>query len=297
MQEKPRKLRFNGDRASYFLITLPAFLLYSFFYVYSVILGFSHSLTDWDGLSRKYGYIGFENYVKIFGSKRYWESVGITVRYALCIVVLTIVVGVFLAVVLNSLKRFKTFVKSVFFFPTMISAVAVALIWDQMFYRAWPTIGGLLGFENVTSPLSHPFTAFLSVVFVNMWQAICMPTVIFMAGLQSIPSELYESAVIDGATRSEQFRYITLPHLVPMITVNGVMALKSGITAFDYAFAMTGGGPARATMLVGIKIYDDAFAASRYSRACAEAVTLFILIAVLSLIQTRLSSKSGVNDR
>ena len=284
MQAKPRKLRFNGDRASYFLITLPAFLLYSFFYVYSVILGFSHSLTDWDGLSRKYGYIGFENYVKIFNSSRYWDSVGITVRYALCIVVLTIVVGVFLAVVLNSLKRFKTFVKSVFFFPTMISAVAVALIWDQMFYRAWPTIGGLLGFENVTSPLSHPFTAFLSVVFVNMWQAICMPTVIFMAGLQSIPSELYESAVIDGATRAQQFRYITLPHLVPMITVNGVMALKSGITAFDYAFAMTGGGPARATMLVGIKIYDDAFAASRYSRACAEAVTLFILIAVLSFI-------------
>lgn len=296
MQEKPRKLRINGDRASYFLITLPAFLLYSFFYVYSVILGFSHSLTDWDGLSRKYGYIGFENYLKIFDSKKYWESIGITIRYALCIVLLTIVVGVTLAVVLNSLKRFKTFVKSVFFFPTMISAVAVALIWDQMFYRAWPTIGGMLGFENVTSPLSNPVTAFMSVVFVNMWQAICIPTVIFMAGLQSIPSELYESAVIDGATRPQQFRYITLPHLMPMITVNGVMALKSGITAFDYAFAMTGGGPARATMLIGIKIYDDAFQASRYSRACAEAVTLFVIIAVLSAIQTKLSSGSGVND-
>lgn len=293
MQNKPRRV--NGDRVSYFLISLPALLLYSFFYVYSVLLGFSHSLTDWDGLSRKYSFIGFENYAKIFDSKRYWESIFITLRYAIAIVVLTIVLGVLLAVVLNSVKRFKTFFKSVFFFPTMISAVAVALIWDQMFYRAWPYVLGAMGFTDVTSPLSSPTSALIAVIFVNMWQAICIPTVIFIAGLQSIPTELYESAVIDGATRTQQFRYITLPHLMPMVTVNGILALKSGITAFDYAYAMTGGGPARATMLIGIKIYDDAFQASRYSVACAEAVTLFVIIAILSAVQTKISSRNGVN--
>ena len=295
MQGNTRKPRFNGDGITYFLITLPAFGLYSFFYVYSMILGFSHSLTDWDGLSRVYNYIGFANYAKLFAAKRYWESIRITLKYAVAIVVLTVVVGILLAVTLNSLKRFRTFIKSVFFFPTMISAVAVALIWDQMFYRAMPTVLTMLGFQNVVSPLSNPTSALLAVIFVNMWQAICIPTVIFIAGLQSIPTELYESAVIDGARTLQQFRYITLPHLLPMVTVNAILALKSGVTAFDYAYAMTGGGPARATMLIGIKVYDDAFKSSRYSMACAEAVTLFLIIAVLSFFQTRLSSGSEVN--
>ena len=287
--------RINGDRATYFLITLPAFLLYSFFYVYSVILGFAHSLTDWNGLDRTYSYIGFKNYSKLFASSSYWDSIAITVRYAICIVVLTIVLGVVLALTLNSLKRFKTLTKAIFFFPTMISAVAVALIWDQMFYRAWPKIWEALGVQNVTSPLSKKGSAFVAVVFVNMWQAICMPTVIFLAGLQSVPTELYESAVIDGAKRTQQFFYITLPFLMPLVVVNGILALKSGITAFDYAYAMTGGGPAKATMLIGIKIYDDAFQAQRYSRACAEAVTLFLLIAALSFVQTRFSNRNEVN--
>jgi raffinose/stachyose/melibiose transport system permease protein len=289
--------RFNADKATFLIITIPALVLYTFFYIYSVVMGFFYSATDWDGLARSYDFIGFGNYLKVLGNKRFFDSTFITLRYALVMVLGTVVLGVLLAVAINSVKRFKTFFKSVYFFPAMISSVAIALIWDQVFYRALPGVVSLLGMGGAfKSPLGDKSQALYAVLFVNMWQALAMPTVIFLAGLQSIPGELYESAVIDGASMFNQFRYITLPYLVPTISVNAILALKSGITAFDYAFALTGGGPARSTMLIGIKIYQDAFGDTpNFCLANTEAVLLFIVIAALSLVQLALSNRSGVN--
>ncbi len=292
-----RRKQFNADKATFLIITIPALALYTFFYIYSVIMGFLYSTTNWDGLARSYDFIGLANYVKVLGNKRFFESTGITIRYALIMVAGTVVLGVILAVAINSIKRFKTFFKSVYFFPAMISSVAIALIWDQVYYRALPTFATLLGFgDTFKSPLGSKTMALYAVLFVNLWQALAMPTVIFLAGLQSIPEELYESAVIDGASMFNQFRYVTLPYLVPTISVNAILALKSGITAFDYAFALTSGGPARSTMLIGIKIYQDAFGDTpNFCIANTEAVLLFIVIAVLSAAQLLLSSRSGVN--
>ena len=286
----------NRDRASFFIITLPALLLYSFFYIYSVVLGFYYSMTDWDGLSRKFNFVWFENYGKILKNKAFFNSVTVTFRYAILMVVFTIVIGVLLAVALNSVKRCKTFFKSVYFFPAMISSVAVALIWDQVFIRALPNLAPLFGLENIASPLGNKQWALYAVLFVNLWQSLAMPTVIFIAGMQSIPDELYESAVIDGASMFDQFRFVPLPYLVPTITVNAILTLKGGITSFDYAKALTGGGPARSTMLIGIKIYIDAFGDTpKFSIANTESVLLFLVIALLSIVQLIISSRSGVN--
>lgn len=292
-----RKKGINTDRLSFFIISVPALALYSFFYIYSVALGFYYSMTDWDGLARSYGFVGFDNFRKLLGNKAFYNSIGITFRYALLMVVFTIVVGVILAVSLNSVKRFKTFFKSIYFFPAMISSVAIALIWDQVFMRALPSLGALVGIQDLASPLGSKQTALYAVLFVNLWQSLAMPTVIFIAGLQTIPDELYESALIDGASMFDQFRFVTLPYLVPTITVNAILTLKSGITAFDYAKALTNGGPARSTMLVGIKIYIDAFGDTpKFSIANAESVMLFVVIALLSVVQITISSRSGVNN-
>ncbi len=287
----------NSDQATFLAITIPALGLYTFFYIYSVIMGFAYSTTNWDGLARSYDFIGLANYVKVLGSKRFFQSTFITLHYALIMVAGTVILGVALAVAINSLKRFKTFFRSAFFFPAMISSVAIALIWDQVFYRTLPTFATMLGYGEVfRSPLGSKTMALYAILFVNLWQALAMPTVIFLAGLQSVPEELYESSVIDGASMFQQFRYITLPYLVPTISVNAILALKSGITAFDYAFALTGGGPARSTMLIGIKIYQDAFGDTpNFCIANTEAVLLFLVIALLSAVQLYISSRSGVN--
>ena len=207
-----------------------------------------------------------------------------------CITILSLII----ALVLNSVKRFKVFTKSVFFFPAMLGSVAVALIWDQMFYQLIPALGRMVGL-NLQTPLAGSKTAIYGVLFVNVWQAVAMPTIILLAGLQSIPEDLFESAMIDGASRCQSFRYITLPFLVPTLTVNMVLNLKAGITTFDYAFALTGGGPNRATEFIGLMIYNDGFKDSNFAAANAKAVVLALIIAILSFVQIKQSQKHEIN--
>ena len=107
-----------------------------------------------------------------------------------------------------------------------------------------------------------------AVVFVQIWQAVAMPTVIFIAGLQQIPEEQYESAKIDGATAFQRFRYVTFPYLLPTVTVNLILTIKQGFTSFDFPYALTGGGPVRATEVIGILIYNDAFKICDFHGKC-----------------------------
>lgn len=287
---KSKKL--NLDKYTFFGFTIIPLILYSFFYVYSVITGIKFSFTDWDGLSPDYNYIGFDNYIKLFKNPGFWSSLRITFVYAAILVIGVIVLSLILALSLNSLKCFKTLTKSIFFIPAMIGGVTISLIWDQLFYRVVPQIGQFLGIEWLSqSPLASKSTALLAVVFVNIWQAVAMPTIIFLAGLQSIPEDLYESAMMDGAGVFKRFRYITFPSILPTITVNFVLILKAGFTSFDFAYALTGGGPVKSTELIGIMIYDDAFMNLRFSLANAEACILFVIVAIVSIIQISITNK------
>ena len=124
-------------------------------------------------------------------------------------------------------------------------------------------------------------TALVAIVLVNIWKSVALPTVIFLAGLQTIDEQIYESAMIDGATIFQRFRHITLPFLLPTITVNLVLLLKQGFTTFDFPYAMTGGGPVKSTEVIGVLIYNDAFENMRFSIANSQAIILFFIIATI----------------
>lgn len=281
---------------TFFAFTIIPVILYTVFYVISVINGVKYSFTNWDGMSADYKFIGLKNYSLLFRDKNFWNSVKNTVIYTVLLVAGVIIISLILAISLNSIKRFKTLIKSVYFVPAMIGGVTIALIWDQLFYRVVPVIGKALNIGWLSkSLLMTQKTALPAVVFVQTWQAVAIPTVIFIAGLQQIPEEQYESAMIDGATSFQRFRYITMPYLLPTVTVNLVLTIKQGFTSFDFPFALTGGGPVRSTELVGILIYNDAFKNMRFSLANAEACLLFIVVAIFSLTQLKLTSKGG-ND-
>ena len=293
---KTTKWRVPG-KAVYFAFTVIPVALYTFFYVVSVVTGVKYSFTDWDGMSVDYDYVGFKNYMLLFKNPNFLGSLKTTLFYSCMLVVVVILASLLLSISLNSLRWFKTFVKSIFFVPAMIGGVTIALIWDQLFYRVVPLIGQLLGIGWLSqSLLMTGKTALPAVVFVQAWQAVAMPTVIFIAGLQQIPEEQYESAKIDGATAFERFRYITMPYLLPTVTVNLVLTIKQGFTSFDFPYALTGGGPVRATEVIGILIYNDAFKNMRFSVANAEACILFVVVAAFSLTQLKLTSKGGVNE-
>lgn len=290
------KKRISG-KVIYFSFTIIPVLLYSFFYVFSVISGIRYSFTNWDGMSLKYDFIGFKNYITLFKNPNFWGSLKTTVFYSVLLVVGVISLSLLLSLSLNSLKKFKTFTKSIYFIPAMIGGITIALIWDQLFYRVVPLLGQVLGIKWLSqSLLMTGKTALPAVVFVHIWQAVALPTVIFIAGLQQIPDEQYESAKIDGATLFQEFWYITFPYLLPTLTVNVVLMVKQGFTSFDFPFALTGGGPVRATEVIGISIYNDAFKNMRFGMANAEACVLFLLVAAFSLTQLKITSKGGETE-
>ena len=293
MYKKKKSSGLSG-KYIYFGFTIIPVLLYSFFYVVSVINGVRYSFTDWDVMSQEFHFVGFKNYASLLRNPNFWNSMKTTVCYSILLVTGVILTSLALAISLNSLKRFKTFTKSIFFIPAMIGGVTIALIWDQLYYRVVPVIGQLLGIKWMSqSLLMTGKTALPAVVFVQIWQAVALPTVIFIAGLQQIPEEQFESAKIDGATAFQRFRYITMPFLLPTVTVNLVLTIKQGFTSFDFPFALTGGGPVRSTEVIGILIYNDAFKNLRFSVANAEACLLFLVVAVFSLTQLKLTSRGG----
>lgn len=278
----------------YFSFTIIPVVLYSIFYVFSVISGVRYSFTNWDGMSLEYDFIGFKNYIALLKNPNFWGSLKTTICYSVLLVTGVILLSLLLALSLNSLKKFKTFIKSIYFIPAMIGGITIALIWDQLFYRVVPLLGQALNIEWLSqSLLMTGKTALPAVVFVHIWQAVALPTVIFIAGLQQIPDEQYESAKIDGATLFQEFRYITFPYLLPTLTVNLVLMVKQGFTSFDFPFALTGGGPVRATEVIGISIYNDAFKNARFGMANAEACILFVLVAIFSLTQLKITSRGG----
>ena len=277
-----------SDRLTYLGFTLIPLGLYATFYVFQVITGLFYSFTDWNGMSPHFKLVGLRNYAILFSNPNFWRSLWTTALYAFFLVAITMVLALVLSLALDSLKTFKTFTKAVYFIPAMLGSVTVALIWNQMYLRVFPFLGRAMNLDFLkVNPLGSPKTALLATVFINVWQAVAIPTLIFIAGLQSIPREQYEAAGIDGASPLQRFRYVTLPGLFPLFIVNLVLLIKAGFTAFDYPYTLTGGGPARAVEVISIAIINDAFTNFRFSIANAEAAVLFIIIAGISIVQIR----------
>jgi raffinose/stachyose/melibiose transport system permease protein len=286
-----------SDRLTYLGFTLVPLGLYCTFYVFQVLSGIFYSFTDWNGMSPAYKLVGFKNYGFLLKSPVFWRSMTTTFKYALLLVFLTILVSLILALCLDTYQRkgLKAFTKAIFFIPAMLSSVTVALIWNQLFYRAIPLIGSSFNIDILkASPLGNPRTTLPATVFINVWQSVAIPTIIFIAGLQSIPRELYESAQMDGASPLQRFHSITFPFILPTFVVNMVLLVKSGFTTFDYPYALTGGGPVRATEVISISIVNDAFQTYRFAMANAEAMLLFVIIACISIVQIRLSARRSI---
>jgi raffinose/stachyose/melibiose transport system permease protein len=142
--------------------------------------------------------------------------------------------------------------------------------------------------------LSRRDTAFFGLLFVHIWQGLAIPTVLFLAGLQVIPEELMEAAMIDGANKMQRFRQITIPFLMPIISIVLVLTLKSGLVVFEYIVAMTSGGPAGSTESLAFLIYNHGFVERRFSTAIAEAIMMAVIICTISFIQIAWSNKRKV---
>ena len=278
-----------------FIFTVPATVLYCIFFIYPIAIGIMYSFTDWNGLAKDFKFIGLANYIEAFTNKRLQNAVLFNIKFTILAVILVVGISLILALIFNSDIRLKSFFRGIFFFPAVLGMLVVGLIFNEIFYRVVPVIGKAMNISWLsTNILASKSTAMYGVLIVHVWLAVAMATVMLLAGLQSTPMELYEAAELDGANKWQRFRYITMPFLLPVLSVVLILQIKNGLTVYDIIVALTNGGPGGATESLSILIYNHGFKEVKFSYAIAEAIILTIVICAISFVQTSISNKKKV---
>ena len=281
---------------TYGLFCLPGFIAYCVFLIFPILMGIYYSFMDWNGISKSYNFIGFANYAKLFTDKKFGEALLFNFRYSIMLIVGVVVISVVLALLLNKEFKGRSFFRTLYFLPAVLSMITVSLVFKQVFFYVLPAIGKALGIEALsTNILASKQNAIYGVLFVHLWQGVALPTLLFLAGLQPIPTELYEAAAIDGANGWQQFKHITVAYLIPTLSVVLVLLVKQGLMVFDYVKSMTAGGPGTATQTIALLIYNNGFERNRYSYSIAQAIATGVIIALISAIQIQASNRKKVD--
>jgi raffinose/stachyose/melibiose transport system permease protein len=246
------------------------------------------AFTDWNGINPTYEYIGFENFQNLWDTPLVRDAIVRTLVIAICITVVQNAIGLLLALGVNSNIKSRNFLRVFLFAPAVLTPVVVAYLWRNILAPegALNALLGAIGLDSLEQAwLGDSDYAMWSVIGIVVWQFAGYSMVIFLAGLQSIPREIYEAAEVDGASRWSRFWHIERPLLAPAITINLMLSIIGGIKLFDQIYATTGGGPANATENLSTLIYQYAFNSGRFSFAIAMAVVLTILVAVFAFAQ------------
>jgi multiple sugar transport system permease protein/raffinose/stachyose/melibiose transport system permease protein len=275
---------------SLLVFILPSTLIYTLFVMYPSVSGLYYSLTNWDGISPSYKLIGLDNFRDIFHDPLFYKAVKNSFTFAIIVVIIKNAIALWFAVLLDKKLKFTGFFRSVFFLPAILSSIIVAYTWVTIFnpvFGSWQTIFQALGLESIAKLdlLGSKSTALYTVAFVSIWQNMGYAMVIYLAGLQTIPGELYESAGMDGAGRWKQFWHVTFPLVAPAITINLILSTINTLKEFDLVYILTGGGPFDASQVIGTAIYKIAFETNRFGYGIAMSLILFVIIATVSLGQ------------
>jgi raffinose/stachyose/melibiose transport system permease protein len=273
---------------AYYLMVLPALALFLLFHTFPVLQGVYYSLTNYAGYGR-YDFVGLNNYINLFQDSRVWDSYVFTFQFALVATVLTNLIALAIALGLNGKIRFRNTLRGVFFIPNVLAILIVGYIFNYLFSNSLPYIAEKLGIGALsTSILADPELAWVGVVILAVWQAMAFNVIIYLAGLQTVPEDLYEAATLDGAGAWQRFRSVTLPLIGPFVTINMVLALRNFLQVFDHIAALTKGGPGTSTTSVAYLIYNGGLNGGEYAYQTANAVVFFICIVVISIFQLRI---------
>ncbi|MDL2317607.1 sugar ABC transporter permease [Eubacteriales bacterium OttesenSCG-928-A19] len=283
---RPRTWAYYKNSLAYASLYMPALILYLLFVIIPLVGAFFYSFTDWNGINPSFNMVGLRNYAELFRDPNVMRTVGTTFKYTITITVMCNLVALLLALALNMKLKTRNIMRSVYFLPSVLSGLIVGYIWSFMFTDPLMQFGKLIGNPVLgRNALSSREWAIFAAAGVTVWRSAGWYMMIYIAGLQGIPSELVEAAAIDGANPWQRTRHITLPLLAPSFTVNIILAFERGLKDFDSIFALTGGGPGDATLTIAINIYRQSFFFSRAGYGTAIGIMLFLLVAGLSLVQ------------
>lgn len=275
---------------SIYLFFLPGLLLYAIFFIYPTISALFYSFTNWDGLSSSFQFVGISNYERAFtGDTIFRKTIGNNLKFMLVVVVFQTLVALAFAMIVLKNTKTTIFLRALYFFPTILSSVSVAFIWSFIYDPSLGILNQLLelvGLEFLTQNwLGNANIAIYSLAVTQIWFHAGQMLIIFVAGLQAIPDELYEVAKIEGANKWQTFRSVTWPLLAPSATIVVAYTTIQSFKAFDLVFAMTGGGPNNSTQIVATYIFDIAFRSYQFGYASAISVIFMIIIAIITFLQ------------
>ncbi|NMB46695.1 MAG: sugar ABC transporter permease [Firmicutes bacterium] len=268
-----------------YLLLAPNLLIFGLFRHFPALYGFVMSFFSWSVIGKP-KFLGTANYAKLLQDEIFWKALGVTVKYTLLTVLPGMVVSLALALLVNRTWRGIKLFRTIYYVPVITSTVIVAILWRWFYDSGANYFMNLLGLPEVMW-LADPRFALPSLAIMSIWKNAGYNMVLFLAGLQSIPSELYESASIDGAGGGRQFWHVTLPLLKPITMFILIMSMISSFQVFDQAYLMTRGGPFFATTTLVYYVYYNAFEIYQMGYASAVAYVLFIVLLIASIIQRK----------
>lgn len=276
-------------------MVIPAIILFSALLILPLLQGIFYTFTNYQGYG-DWKFVGLKNYIDLFQDSVIWESYGFTFLFAITATLATNIIALGLALLLNSKVLGKNALRGIFFLPYILPVLIVSYIFSYLFTNNIPAIGQWLGWDWLsTSLLANESLAWIAIVFVGVWQGVAFTTLIYLSGLQTVPSEVYEAAAIDGATSWKQFWAITFPLIMPFFTINMVLSFKNSLGVFDQVVALTGGGPGTATQSISFLIFKNGFQGGEFAYQTANGVIYFIILLILSFAQLRFLQSKEAN--
>ncbi|PYI57571.1 ABC transporter permease [Paenibacillus flagellatus] len=255
-----------------------------------------YSFTEWNGVSSDIKWIGIANYKTILTEDTaFLHSFGFTARFTVASVVLTNVLGFLLALLLTQALKTRNVLRTIFFMPNVIGGLLLGFIWQFIFVKGFATIGEMTGIGFFKLPwLGDATTGFWGFIIVSVWQGAGYLMIIYIAALSNVPKDVIEAARIDGASRLQMLRQITIPLIMPAVTVCLFLAISWAFKMFDLNMSLTKGGPFGSTESIAMNIYQDAFRNNRLGLGSAKAVIFFIAVAIVTIVQVSLTKKREV---
>lgn len=287
----------NRNKLKWFLLfTVPLIFIFTIVVIIPFLVGIYYSFFEWDGIgANPKVYVGLDNFVELWGDNQFLRSMWLTTLFTVLSVITINVIGLAFALLVTSRIQTANAARTLLFMPYLIGGLILGYIWQFVFVDVFSFLGEVTGLDQVFfNWLVDPQFALYGLVFVFTWQMAGYIMIIYIAGIQAIPNDVVEAAKIDGASTWQRFTRITFPLLMPALTISLFLTLSSAFKIYDVNLSLTGGGPANATELFAMNIYQEIFGSSNYGFGQAKAIVFFLIVAAITLTQVYMTKKREV---
>ena len=288
-------MKSNSKGKDFCIFALPGMFCFFAVVIVPFIYGVYLTLSDWNGVSKVKNFVGLKNFAGVMRDGQFWTSLLLTFKYVILVVILVNVLAFGIAYLLTRGIKGQNFFRAGFFTPNLIGGIVLGYIWQFVFSRVFVKIGETTGWQLFeVSWLSDPSKAFAALVLVSVWQLSGYMILIYVAGFMGLSEDVMEAASIDGATGFTKLKSIIMPLMMSSITICLFLTLSRAFMVYDLNLSLTAGAPYGTTEMAAMHVYEKAFTSRQFGVGQAEALILFIIVAVISGIQVYLTKKQEV---